>query len=197
MIDLDSLYTKFQDIASDRIGTYLSTIPGTTTPSVLRNRFGQEVPNHPYVTVDIQDVTEESGWLSNTYVNNSDNTVYEVTKNLMIYYRCYGGTTSSDNDKNALWLMNQLHSYFMFDRVREDLRANFGVGVIRTSRIDNTPIQRADTYLESANFFILVNIVDVQEDTTGSYVITDVTFDGELKRSENDPTPLPIDFTVN
>lgn len=183
MIDYAAIRLKFITLAQQQIGQYLSQSgPLEDSPNVIPVLPNHKAPPYPYVTVDVADISEENGWESNRYINEDDHTVHEVTKTLMVHFRCYGGDGYSENDKSSRWIMNQLHGSFMFDTVRDDLGSTIGAGVTIVTPINPTPVRLADKFVDSAVFSVLINIIDSREDVN-STIISSVEAVGEVHPS--------------
>ncbi len=188
-IDLDTILDKFITVAREALPTELSMIgQNADIPAVIRNRQTGPKPDYPYVTIDVLDVVDEEGWLSNTYIDENDLTVVATTKQLLLSYRVYGG--------NAINIANTLYGFFRLNRVLGDVRKTLGGSVVSTTAIDSLPILLADEYLESASFNLIFNITDTFVDTLGSDAFDQVNLDGELFRDTDDPDPLDITVTV-
>ena len=188
-IDYDGVLDKFILIAREALPTELSMIgENEDIPAVIRARQKGITPEYPYVTIDVLDTVEESGWLNNEHVNSSDQVVVETTKQLLLNYRVYGG--------NAINLANILHGFFRLNRVLGDVRTTLGGSVVSTSDIDQLPILLADEYLESASFNIIFNITDTFVDTSGSNVFDTVNLDGEIQDEAGNIVTPNISITV-
>ena len=197
MIDYNAVYNKFTSIAQEQAGTNLSRGGALgTEPNVIRAFPNAPKPDYPYITVDIQDVTEEQTWELNRYINEDDHTVHENIKTLMVLYTCYGGEAKSENTVRALHIIDQLHGSFMFDSVREDIRSTLNGSVVRTTSIERIPVRLADKFIEAAAFSILFNVVDVREDIN-SFTIETVDLEGDLHSLQGDVESDPVTININ
>jgi hypothetical protein len=189
-IDYDAILDKFILVAREALPTELSLIGANADlPAVIRARQTGPKPGYSYVTIDVLDTQDESGWLYSETINSSDQTVYETTKQLLLNYRVYGG--------NAISIAQKLHGFFRLNRVLGDIRNTTGGSVVIVDSIDSLPILLTDDYLESASFNITFNIIDTFVDTSGSDSFTTVHLDGTIYNiSTDDPTPLIVDITV-
>jgi hypothetical protein len=188
-LDYDGILDKFITVAREALPTELSFIgPLADIPAVIRARQTGPKPSYPYLTVDVLDTSDESGWLNNEHIDASDFTVVETNKQLLLSYRVYGG--------NAINIANNLHGYFRLNRVLGDIRSTLGGSVVTTSGIDQLPILLADEYLESASFTLIFNITDTFVDSAGSDAFDTVNLEGELFEHVDDTTPLGISITV-
>lgn len=188
-LDYDAILDKFILVAQEALPTELSLIGVSgTLPAVIRARQIGTKPDYPYVTIDVLDTADESGWLGSENINSSDETVYETNKSLLLNYRVYGG--------NAVNISQKLHGFFRIDRVLGDITNTLGGSVVTLDNVDQLPILLADTYLESASFNITFNITDTFVDTsTGSF--TTIHLDGTVfNLSVEDTNPGDIDITV-
>jgi len=197
MIDYNVVYNKFVSIAQNQAGTNLSQggLAGDE-PNVIRAFPNSVKPNYPYITVDIQDVTEEQNWELNRYINEDDHTVHENIKTLMVIYTCYGGESKSENITRAIHIIDQLHGSFMFDSIRDDIRTTLNGSVVRTTSIERIPVRLADKFIEAAAFSILFNIVDIREDVN-SFTIETVDLEGDVKSLQGDEESNPITININ
>ena len=188
-LDYDGILDKFILVAREALPTQLSLIgPSGTLPAVIRARQKGPKPDYPYVTIDVLDTIEESGWLTNTHIDSNDDTVVETNKQLLLNYRVYGG--------NAINIANILHGFFRLNRVLGDVRNTLGGSVVSTLDIDQLPILLADDFLESASFNIIFNITDTFVDSSGSDAFDTVNLDGELFDEAGDPVLPDISITV-
>lgn len=188
-LDYDAILNEFILVAQQALPTELSLIGASgDIPAVIRARQAGTKPNYPYVTIDVLDTADESGWLGSEDINSSDETVYETNKSLLLNYRVYGG--------NAISIAQKLHGFFRMDRVLGDITNTLGGSVVTLDNVDQLPILLAGNYLESASFNITFNITDTFVDTsTGSF--TTVHLDGVVfNLSVEDMNPGDIDITV-
>lgn len=188
-LDYDAILDKFILVAQEALPTDLSLVGvNNNIPAVIRARQSGPTPNYPYVTVDVLDTADESGWLGSENINESDGLVYETNKSLLLNYRVYGG--------NAVSIAQKLHGFFRLDRVLGDITNTLSGSVVTLDNVNQLPILLADSYLESASFNMTFNITDIFVDTsTGSF--TTITLDGTVfNLSVEDPTPSSIDITV-
>lgn len=187
-ISIDEILDKFIDVAREALPTELSLIgPSGTLPAVIRSRQKGSKPDYPYLVVDIVDLIDESGWLTNTYIDSNDHTVVETNKQLLINFRTYGG--------NAVAITNTLYGFFRLNRILGDIRNTLGGSVVTTSDIDQLPILLADKYLESASFNLMFNITDTFTDTSSEAFDT-INITGELTDDAGDPVLPDIGITV-
>jgi hypothetical protein len=188
-LDYDGILDKFILVAQEALPTELSLIGiNSDLPAVIRARQTGPKPDYPYVTIDVLDTIDESGWLTNTHIDTNDDTVVETNKQLLINYRVYGG--------NAINIANSLYGFFRLNRVLGDVRSTLGGSVVSTSDIDQLPILLADEFLESASFNLIFNITDTFTDTSGSDAFDKVNLDGELFDSAGSPVLPNISITV-
>lgn len=188
-LDYDGILDKFILIAQEALPTELSFVGAAADePAVIKMRQKGPKPDYPYVTIDILDTIDESGWLSSSFIDSNDFTVYETNKQLLINYRVYGG--------QAINLANTLYGFFRLNRVLGDIRSTLGGSVVSTTDIKQLPNLLADEYLESASFNLIFNITDTFVDSGGSDAFDKVILDGDLFRDDEDTNPLPIDITV-
>jgi hypothetical protein len=188
-IDYDGILDKFIGVAREALPTELSLIGATgTLPAVIRARQDGPKPDYPYVTIDVLDTVDESGWLYSETINSNDETVYETNKQLLLNYRVYGG--------NAINLAQKLHGFFRLNRVLGDIRSTTGGSVVIVDGVDQLPILLAETFLESASFNITFNITDTFVDTQGSDSFNKVVLTGEIFDGTGDPDPLDVSITV-
>lgn len=187
-IPLDTILDTFIQVARDGLGNQLSLIgpPAGQFPAVIKVRGGGSKPSTPYVTLDVLDIMTDNEWLLSEYLADDDSLVYETTTNLLLNYRVYGG--------NALNIANNLHGYLRVESVRDYIREETGGALVTTGNIDSLPVLLSHAYLESASFNLTFSIVDTLTiPDTGSNYFDTVDLQGELKRNEDDPDPLPID----
>lgn len=189
-IDYDGILDKFILVAVEAVGSSLTQIgpAGSKVGAVVRARQKNTKPSPPYVTIDVLDTKDESGWLYNETIDVNEDTVLETTKQLLLNYRVYGG--------NAINLANNLHGFFRLDRVRGDIRKTLGGSVVTVDSVEQLPVLQADEFLESASFNFIFNITDTFIDTTGSEVFDIINLTGEVFRSEGDTDPLDVSITV-
>ena len=190
-INYDAIMDKFILLARDSVGSQLTQIGpvGSEFGAVIRARQGGPKPDFPYITIDVINTVQESGWLAVHYLDESENTVYETTKQLLLNYRVYGG--------NAISIANDLEGYFRLNSVLGDVRSTTGGSVVETRDVDQQPIELADKFLESSSFNIIFNITDTySQPNLGEGVFDTVTLDGELNRFTDDPSPLDADVSV-
>lgn len=188
-LDYDGILDKFILVAQEALPTELTLIGvNADLPAVIRVRQDGPKPSYPYVTINVLDTIDESGWLTSTYIDDNDYTVVETNKQLLINYRVYGG--------NAINIANNLYGFFRLNRVLGDIRNTLGGSVVSTSDIDQLPILLADEYLESASFNLVFNITDTFVDSSGSDSFVTVNLNGELFDGEDDPDPIDISITV-
>lgn len=189
-IDYDGILDKFILVAQEALPTELSLIGvGGNLPAVIRSRQDGPKPDYPYVTIDVLDTIDESGWLLTETINSNDETVYETNKQLLLNYRVYGG--------NAINIAQRLHGFLRLNRVLGDVRSTTGGSVVTVDDVDQLPILLADGFLESASFNITFNITDTFVDTQGSDSFTTIHLDGTIfDISTDDPNPLDVDIIV-
>jgi len=196
MIDFDAIYNKFVSIAQEQVGSFLSQGGELgDEPHVIREGIAASKPDYPYITVAINDVTEEDGWQVNEFINDDDHAVHENIKTLMISYNCFGGESSSLNSDRAINIANQLHGSFMFSSVRSDIRSTLGGGIVRLSEVGKTQIKKANKILETASITILFNVVDSREDVN-SFIIDTVDLTGDVYSLQGDDTPENITINI-
>lgn len=197
MINFDAIFIKFQKIIMERVGPRLSVIPGTTFPAVVRARDAHTIPDYPFITVDIDDVTEGGAWLLNEYIDDNDNTVYEVPKQLSVSLRCYGGTTSSEDSSSSLSICNALQGIFLFEPLRWDLMNTLNMGIVNVLPIRTDPVKRFDTFVEMSYFYLITSVQDEHVDTLTSQLVQQVDYNGALFDGVDDQDDgAPVVFTV-
>lgn len=189
MIDLVAIRRKFALIAQEKVGQYLAQ--ESSVPVVVPARPNVVRHSYPYITVDIIDVTPNTGWVVDIESDVNGDDIYKTTKDLMILFRCYGGETSSANEKLSQYIINELQNVFMFSSVREDLRSTLNIGVITTGNIDSLPIQLSDKYLETAAFEIVIKVCDEAVDAN-TFVIETVDLDGDVYSLQGESTPSVV-----
>jgi len=189
LIDLVAIRRKFALIAQEKVGQYLAQ--ESSVPVVVPARPNVVRHSYPYITVDIIDVTPNTGWVVDIESDVNGDDIYKTTKDLMILFRCYGGETSSANEKLSQYIINELQNVFMFSSVREDLRSTLNIGVITTGNIDSLPIQLSDKYLETAAFEIVIKVCDEAVDAN-TFVIETVDLDGDVYSLQGESTPSVV-----
>jgi hypothetical protein len=189
MIDYNEIYTTFITLVEDQVGDLLATYKGA--PAVLRVRQKTPTKDYPYITVELSNTEDEDGWQRDEYYNDDGHTVHETIKRIMVTFRVYGGGTESSNDLTALNIANQLHGSFTFNSVREGLRNDIEAGIVMVDAVRTPFVQLPDRYLETAMFFVMINIIDEQIDTT-STLITEIGLDGEMAPPDDIENPIPI-----
>lgn len=191
MIDRLAIFTKFRDIASQRVGSYLTSIGGS--PAVIPARTTKARPAYPYITVDMIELKQN--WQDdNSYIDENEHQVHEMTKTLMVMYQYYGGYTWSDNANSAQWVMNELKNCFQFESVIGDVEKTVNCTPSLTTDIQDYNVRVADGYIESASFNVLVEVVDSASDTD-PFVFDSISFTGEAWPAGEDEY-IEIDFTV-
>jgi hypothetical protein len=188
-LDYDGVLDKFLLVAQEALPTQLALIGvNSDLPAVIRARQDGPKPGYPHVTLDVLDTIDESGWLTETYIDSNDYTVVETNKQLLLNYRVYGG--------NAINIANSLYGFFRLNRVLGDIRSTLGGSVVSISDIDQLPILLADKYLESASFNLVFNITDTFVDSSGSDAFDTVNLEGELFDNAGDPVLPDVSITV-
>ena len=185
-IDVGAIRAKFTSVAQDAVGAQLSSTgpPTALEPSVIRARSKGTNPAYPFITLDILDIRDEDGWITEREVNEADHLEYFTHKKVSLYYRSFG--------PNSISIINDLQSYFRLEGVRDSIRSVLSGSVVNTMIIDSVPMQLVDEYIESSSLGITFNIVDTYEDTTTG-IIDNVDISGEIYRHADDSTP----FTTN
>jgi hypothetical protein len=190
-IALDTILDKFLSVARDALDGQLSTIgpPGNPIPAVIKERQNGTIPDYPYASINILDITENGEWLLQDYIDDDDNLVYENNKYLFMNYRVYGG--------NALEIANNLYGYFRIETVLDSIRQVTGGAVVQLFDIDSLPTLLSDTFLETASFNFVFGITDTLIiPDTGTNFISSIGLDGELLHGEGDPDPLDINVNA-
>ena len=186
MINLDNVWDKFIEVAQSLVGSYLSLSgPLGDEPCVIREGIAGPIPNYPYITVSLTDVSDENGWLINEYVGENDLIVYENIKTILVNYLCFGGESSTESFQKSSDIMNILHGSFRFDSVLGDIRMTLNGSVVTLTSIQSLPVQLKDKILASAGFSVLFNIVDSLEDPNSSIIDT-VDLTGEVHTLQGD-----------
>lgn len=188
-IDVDAIRAKFISVAQDGVGSQLSSTgpPTALEPSVIRARSKGTNPAYPFITLDILDIRDEDGWITERAVNESDHLEYFTHKKVSLYYRSYG--------PNSISIINDLHSYFRLEGVRDDIRSTLSGSVVNTLLIDSVPMQLIDEYIESSSLGVTFNIVDSYEDTSTG-IIDNVDISGEVYRHADVEDPFIINTIV-
>lgn len=189
MIDYNELYNTFCALVNTQVGSLLATYKGA--PAVLRVRQKTPTKEFPYITVELSSTEDEDGWQRDEYYNEDGHTVHETIKRIMVTFRVYGGGTESSNDLTAFNIANRLHGSFTFNSLREGLRNDIGAGIVLVDAVRTPSIQLPDRYLETAMFFVMINIIDEQIDTT-STLIEEISVDGEMAPPDDVNNPIPI-----
>lgn len=187
-IDFNNIITKFIEIASEI--TYnppLATNPESSLKAILRARQNQPKEDYPYMVIDILDVTQENGYITDdTLVDDNDNTIYQTNYQILILFRVYGA--------GSLPIINQLETYFRIDDVLGRINLETGGNVVETQPISSLPTQLADRWEESAAFNLVFNITD--SNVYDESIIETIDLGGKLFRDEDDPDPLDMDISV-
>lgn len=198
-IDIKAVQSKFINIAKDRIGQYLTQIStsGGDIPAVIPARSNKTKPPYPYCTVDIINLSQP---FVHTLYKGIDEVTEEETiqkqKRLMVLYRIYAGTTSSDNAAKAQWLASTLLDSFSFSRTIDELDVDLGLSVQEETDIDDLPIKLSTTYLETAAFNLIVTYTDVITDTD-PFIIETTNLSGEVYPKQGDYNDFyEVDLTV-
>lgn len=190
-IDYNLILDTFIQVARDGVGSQLSQIgpTGSEFPAVIKVRQDGPKPDYPYITIDILDTFTNDEWLIQEKLNDSNSLVYETNKNLLINYRVYGG--------NAISIANDLHGYLRVASVLDFIRSETTGALLTTGNIDSLPVLLSDSFLESASFNLTFAITDsLVIPDTGSNYFDSIDLDGELKRNEDDPSPLSINVNA-
>lgn len=196
MINFDTVWDKFVEIAQDYAGSNLSMSgPLGDEPCVIRESINGPLPDYPYITVNIADVSDESNWLIDEYIDENDNIVYRNIKTLLITYRCYGGEADTPSPGKSIDIMNILHGAFRFDSVRGDVRNTLNGSIVELTTIESLPVQLKDKILDSSSFNIIFNIVDEAVDTN-SFIIDTVDVTGDVYSLQGDLTSDQITINV-
>lgn len=191
MIDYKQINRTFIQIARDTVGSQLST--SGSNPSVIKARQTGDTtrpgpkPDYPYITVDILTTSRPAGWLIEQSMPDANTHRYENVKALLINYTVYGG------DSRAI--AEDLEFFFSTDQILERVRSETTGQVRTTDPIIEIPQLLSTSYNESSSFNLTFAITDVKDITSTD--ITEVDYDGEVFRSDDDTNPLPMDGTIN
>ena len=188
-VDYTAIYSKFISVTQTAVGSYLSTTgpAGAPEPSVIQRRPSGPHPDYSYISIDILDTGDESGWMAFEEVDINDNVTISTYEKMLINFRCYG--------KNSFEVMNTLKHYFRIESVRNDIREALAGSIVDVLDIDSLPIELSDGFLESSDFNVIFNIIATQTDTSTG-IIDNIDLDGEVYRDEEDPTPYTTNTTV-
>ena len=180
-LDYNNILTEFVRVASEGVGSQLSTKGSPPHPSVIRARTGEPQPDHPYVQLDILSTSKTSGWLLDEGVTETDETYRDTHYKLLLQYTVYGGNANS--------IAHELEAYFRSDRVLGEVENNTSGTVEQTFEVISSPEGLATENLEVAAFNLTFNINDRMVDSAQG-VFDTINIDAEVKRNVDDPDPL-------
>lgn len=193
-IDIDAIEEKMADIASDAVGSLLSTMVTDegTVPSIIIARPNiTSPPDYPYIVVDTLGINDADYYeVCSAYNDQGFYTTYRNV-DVLLNYHVYG-----DKSKN---IASRLRSYFNFDRVSDELFTDIRCSFTDASSITNVPQLLPDRHIESSDFTLILQTTDdlVDDYVDGTQEITSIDLDGELYRTEDDPEPIPVDVNVS
>lgn len=189
MLDYDSMYRGLIQTTKDTVGGLLSTTPlqTGTTPSVSRERTGRPQPDTPYITLDLESTILPSGWLLNSYVDETSGLpTYEILYEVFFTWRCFG--------KNAQSILQQFHSFLSTPTVRDQIRATTpDLGFHNRGEVLSTPSLVTTDYLEGATLTVSFYCIDTLVDPlqTGDYILS-AEGEGKLITGINGDILVPI-----
>lgn len=191
MIDYAAIRLQFVKAAQTIIGTDLSQSDGF--PNIMFTRSNDVHRDFPYLNIDILDTSKEYGWLTDEFLDDSNNLVQETTYKMLINYHIYDN--SIDKGGDALSIAHKLEAGFRNPLVRDEFRSVLGGSIVNTSDPDSRPSLAADRYTESADFTVEFNIHDITSiEDVGR--IQNVILEGDLALGPDDPDPLDANVSV-
>ena len=196
MIAFRDIENHLVKIARDGVGKYLSRTGNGVdkTPSVIKARPYGAIPDYPFVTIDLVDNKQTTGWIQETVLNEDESLTYKTARTLLYQYTVYGS-----NDKlrlRAMDIASELEGYFRLPNVMYEMETDGFCTFEQTfSVIDNPVRTNAEKWLETAYFTFTVTAED-NLTYGGNGVFDSVDLDGEVCRTQDDSSPLPINIKV-
>jgi len=180
----------------DVIGDRLSTVKGpndTQIPSVLKKRSGRNMPDFPYIMIDLVGVNKVGYGLRDEYINDDGYYVSEKDYIGNFIIEVYGG---KDDDVNsiAVDLQSLLYSEVMSETICTQLTTS---QILDTSDVNFFPSYLETDFQEMARFTIDLSITAIYIDNIQAETIDDVNVESNLYTDIDDKTnPRQTDITA-
>ena len=171
-LDIESIYGAVISIINTRIGPSLSTMGGR--PSIVRAKQDSARPKFPYATVDIVGIKDTNSYLTNKYVNELGQDVYETPKSLMV------SISVRANNSESYELCNDVHKAFTFESTLVYLQEQIAASVRTTEPIVPILDALSDRLQEYNTFNVVLAMVDRDVDIL-STPIENVEIGGTIK----------------
>ena len=162
------------DTIRDLVGSSLSTLEGTTFPSVIRQRQTGAVPQEKYITIDPITNTDFGGWLRDRQVLDTPTATVHWAAEKTLVYRIYA--YGDDTER----VLEDLTSLLNITSNRQKI-VDAGASVLRINAPTSTPRIFADQYKDNSFIDIFMNAISLAVESNNSYVET-VEVDSEFNK---------------
>lgn len=192
MLDEDLIENALVGVVKDLVGAKLATItnPSGTTPAVIKARSNGPRPDLPYITVDVNNFIQPSGWLLHKYFDGSDQLNYEFLYEMFVDFKCFG-----DQSKD---IMREFRAYLSIPELSDKFKTDvFGASVQNVGSVLNTPDILSTDFEEGATLTVSFYIIDTltNPEQEGDYIL-DINGNGDLKTSVNGDVSVDIDVSA-
>lgn len=137
-------------------------------------------PDHPFITVYVQNTQTPYGWLLDKYIDELDRTCYVVAMQVNVMVSCYG--------KDSHGIITEIKQRLEFDDNRDLLEQLTGARLLDTGSMPNNYDYLNTDHEQFTPLLISLALNSVIIDPTGG-IIEKVILDGELKYSELQTIP--------
>lgn len=161
MLDTTLIYRKVRELIANRIGSSLTQIKlkgqPTTSPAIISLSTTGTKPQYPYATMNILNITDSAGYLTNKYLNELGQDVYETYKDVLVVIGVRAG-------KDSYALCNTVKRAFILEPTLTYLSTELNATVARTSDIRTGTETLADRYQNFCTFDLVLRVIDSEVD---------------------------------
>lgn len=142
-------------------------------------------PDHPFVTVYVQNASNPFGWLLDKYIDEEDRTCYLIAFQINVMICAYG--------KGSHSIISEIKQRLEFDENRDSLEELTGARLYDTGELPNNYAYMNTDFEQYSPLLISLVMNSVLIDPNGG-IIEKVIVDGELKYSDLQTIP---DYTLH
>lgn len=166
VIDEDVVTRAFIDLVKTAVGTDLAEIglTGSKTPAVIKTKVGKQIPDYPYIVVNMEDRFNTSPHGTGSTVSEADLTSYDRIESFLYSFRCYG--------KDSANIINKLHQNLDIPFLLDSIRADTGGAIKTVNAPKKLPLVVGGEYIESSLFTFIWSSHNAIEDPNSSLIET-------------------------
>ena len=187
LINPDDVLAGIVTSIRTQVGNLLSQLPNGV-PSVIQEAENGIRPDFPYITVSLQNSSDQSGsWVRHTYVDSQANSHIVSEQGIAVRINCYGDS--------AVHILSTLRALSNDEWVRLQMETDCGVTFVNYTEIVREPIFLETSFINTAT--ITAEFTAVSDMITSAGTVEQITVDGEYSRYTGDTNPYVKSFDIN